>query len=95
MPSREIGMVIMKAVGAESTVLSTPHLIYGVILTGAAAVDAVATITPVVNGTDVDIPIRALQDTTEPITFPAPIRCDALKATLTGTGTSMAIFYGV
>lgn len=95
---RIIGEVVEKTVAAESTVLAANGnwVIYGWLASSAAAVDATVTITPVVNGTDIDIGSTVLQAPNSQIfILPVPIRCQELKATLVGAGTSLFIFYGV
>ena len=98
-----IGMAVEKAVAAETEILavadsSTGYLIYGILLTNADAQDAVATLTPVVNDADLDIPFKLDASTkaqSRMFRFPRAVRCQSLKATLVGTGCSMWIFYGV
>lgn len=96
---KQAGMIVKKAPGTESEILAAaggPWMIYGVILTSAASVDADAVLTPVVNGADLAITMTLAQNPhTQSIPLPFPIKCESLKATLTGAGTEMWINYGV
>ena len=98
---KDVGVVIGKAIGAESEVVAADaasggYTLYGA-LVSAKTTAAQAILTPVINGSDVDFPLFLEAGTvgnTQSVALPAPIKCESIKATLVGADTTMHIFYG-
>lgn len=81
----------------ERFLRNEPSLVYGVEVSSTSAVNGIdAELILKINDIDITIPITAsVGIESKTFTFPAPVKCQAVKANMTYDTTSMNIFYGV
>lgn len=98
---KDSAVIVKKSVGAKSEVVAEDsagggYTLYGAIVSSVTGTSAAAVLIPVVKGAEkpIPMPVDGTVGAVQSIALPAPVKCESIKATLVGAGTSMDIFYG-